>query len=152
MRRVRCAHSLPARKGKATAFFFYGTLMDRELLSAVLRRRVWPRELRPAVLHGYRRRAVRTDGYPIVLPQRGASVRGRILDRVIAAELARLAAYEGDAYEPARAWAEIPGKSGKRVFFFKPKPGAYVGSSRQWSLAGWRLRHAASELEALAGG
>jgi hypothetical protein len=36
------------------AFFFYGTLMDRDLLSKVVGRRVWPRALKPARLPGYR--------------------------------------------------------------------------------------------------
>jgi hypothetical protein len=74
-----------------------------------------------------------------------------VLDGVTAAELARLAAYEGDAYLPAQAWVEIPGKSRKPVFFFKPKPSAHLVTNRQWYLASWRLRHAASELAALAG-
>ena len=152
MRRVRCARSSLVREGKSTRFFFYGTLMDRELLSTVLGRRVWPRELIPAVLRGYRRSPVHAERYPIVLPRRGASVRGRVLDRVTAAERARVAAYEGDAYEPARAWVEIPGQFRKPVLFFKPKPGAHLVTNRQWSLASWRLRHAASALEVLAGG
>ena len=91
------------------AFFFYGTLMDHDLLSAVLRRRVWPRALAPAVLRGYRRSSAQGASYPVVLRRRGASVAGVILCGVSTAETARLFAYEGDGYELACAVAELPG-------------------------------------------
>ena len=123
------------------AFFFYGTLMDRELLSAVLGRRVWPCALAPAVLRGYRRGSVLGASYPVVLRQRRASVEGVILRGVGAAETARLCAYEGGGYEPAQALAELPRRSVRRVLLFRPRPGAYTVSTRPWSFVGWRLRH-----------
>jgi hypothetical protein len=47
------------------AFFFYGTLMDREVLSKVLGRRVWPRERVPALSRGYRHHASRGEKTPL---------------------------------------------------------------------------------------
>ena len=123
------------------AFFFYGTLMERELLSAVLGRRVWPCALAPAVLRGYRRRSVLGASYPVVLRQRRASVEGVILRGVGAAETARLCAYEGGGYEPVKALAELPRRSVRRVLLFRPKRGAYTVSIRPWSFVGWRLHH-----------
>jgi Gamma-glutamyl cyclotransferase, AIG2-like len=114
--------------------------MDRDLLSQVLGRRVWPRALTPALLRGYRRRAVSGEHYPVVLPHRGGSVSGVILRRVAAAERELLAGYEGDSYELLCAVAEGSGKAPKQVLFFQSKPGAYTVTSRPWLLASWRLR------------
>ena len=124
--------------------------MDRELLSAVLGRRVWPRSLAPALLRGYRRSAVKGASYPLVLRQRGAAVAGVILEGVGAVERARLSAYEGDGYELVEALAELPRRDLRCVLLFRPKPGAYGVSARQWHLAGWRLRHKCSVMKALA--
>ena len=134
------------------AFFFYGTLMDRDLLSAVLGRRVWPHVLAPVVLRGYRCRSVHGASYPIVQRQRDASISGVILDGVGTVEQARLSAYEGDRYELVQALAELPRRHCKRVFIFAPRRGAYVVSNRSWSFAGWRLRHKKSVMMAVAVG
>jgi Gamma-glutamyl cyclotransferase, AIG2-like len=137
------------RKG---AFFFYGTLMDRDLLSAVLGRRIWPHALRPAVLCGYRRSSVRGASYPVVLRQRGASVTGAILCGVGTAETARLCSYEGDGYEIGQALAGQPHHGARRVLVFRPRRGGYTVSSRPWHFPGWRLRHKRSAMKAVAVG
>ena len=137
---------------RKTAFFFYGTLMDRDMLSAVLERRVWPRSLVPVVLRGHRRKGVRGANYPVVLRQRRASVDGVILDGVGTVEQARLSGYEGDGYELVLALAEPPRRRCRRVFLFAPRRGAYVVSNRPWSFASWRLRHKRSAMMAVAGG
>jgi hypothetical protein len=120
--------------------------MDRDLLSAVLGRRVWPHSLAPAVLHGHRRSAVRGASYPVVLRNRRASVAGVIFDCVGTAERDRLCAYEGDRYELVRARASEPERA---VLLFTPKPGAYTVTPKPWTLAGWRLRHKRSAIEAV---
>jgi hypothetical protein len=137
---------------RKTAFFFYGTLMDRDMLSAVLERRVWPRSLVPAVLRGHRRKGVRGANYPVVLRQRRASVDGVIFDGVGTVEPARVSTYEGDRYELVQALAELPRRRCVRVFIFAPRLGAYVVSNRRWTFAGWRLRHKRSAMIAVAGG
>ena len=137
---------------RKAAFFFYGTLMDRDMLSAVLVRRVWPRSLVPAVLRGHRRKGVCGANYPVVLRQRRASVDGIILDRVGTVEEDRLSAYEGDGYDLVPALAELPRGRCKRAFLFAPRRGAYVVSNRPWSFASWRLRHKRSVMMAVVGG
>jgi len=137
---------------RRAAFFFYGTLMDRDLLSAVLGRRMWPRSLVPAVLRGHRCKGVRGANYPVVLRQRRAAVDGVILDGVGTVDQARLSAYEGDGYELVQALAELPRRRCRRVFLFAPRRGAYVVSNRPWTFAGWRLRHKKSVMTAVAVG
>jgi|HubBroStandDraft_6_1064221.scaffolds.fasta_scaffold4209316_1 hypothetical protein len=72
--------------------FFYGTLMDRELLSRVFGRRVPARALRPARLDGWRRVAVRGCGYLVLVCCPRARVAGVVVDRLSAAERDRLSA------------------------------------------------------------
>jgi hypothetical protein len=146
MRRARCAR---LSRGREAAFFFYGTLMDRDLLSAVLGRRIAPSALLPARVRGYRRTALRGEPYPALSLQPGASVRGVILRGLNLADRARLSAYEGVGYEVVCVLAERPGKGPIRVFLFQPKPGAYTSTSRPWSLTRWRLRHKPSDMNVL---
>jgi hypothetical protein len=136
---MRPAPCVRLSRARETAFFFYGTLMDRDSLSEALGRWVAPRALRPARLLGRRRAAVRGASYPVVVSQRGTVVKGVILRGVRPTEQARLSAYEGDGYELERALAELPGQRRVRVFLFKPKPRAYTIASKPWSLSGWRL-------------
>ena len=52
-------------------FFFYGTLMDRDVLACVLARPVIAAALKPATLRGWRRCSVRGASYPVVVRDRG---------------------------------------------------------------------------------
>ena len=60
------------------AYFFFGTLMDREVLATVLDRAVAGDELRRAWLHGYRRVRAANVSYPILVPAAGLVVGGAV--------------------------------------------------------------------------
>lgn len=136
-------------RGPTCSLFFYGTLMDRNLLSQVVGRRIWPRALRPAMVRGWRRRAVCGASYPVALRERGASIKGVVLAGVTRVECALLSEFEGNRYELVPALAQLPAEPLGRVFFFRPKRGAFTLASGPWSLASWRLRHRASVVHAL---
>jgi len=119
-------------------FFFYGTLMDIDLLSGVLGRPITPSALAPALLRGYHRSAVHGADYPVVLSDPEAWVEGVVLAGVSVAERDRLVRYEGKNYELSRASAEFPDRPPRLVSFFEPKPGAFAVTGEPWSLAGWR--------------
>ena len=123
---------------RGVRYFFYGTLMDRELLSHVLGRRIGARDLAAARLFGWRRSAVHCKPYPIVLRRRGASVRGFVVARIRAEDSALLSAYEGDGYMIATGVAESGGRR-RTVRFFAARPGAYAASNRMWRFAAWWL-------------
>jgi hypothetical protein len=78
--------------------FFYGTLMNCDLLSHVLGRPIPRRIVLPAMLRGFSRSAVQGLSYPIILRKPTASVRGVMLDGVTAADCDRLCSYEGKNY------------------------------------------------------
>lgn len=130
-------------------FFFYGTLMDRDVLARVLGRPVVAAALKPAVLRGYRRTAIREGSYPIVLRDADGAVDGLTLDGVTEAESERLGAYEGPRYTLVRTFADFPERGPRAVFVFEPMPGAFKPTDTEWSLAVWQAEHKEKFLAAL---
>jgi hypothetical protein len=122
-------------------FFFYGTLMDRDVLSRVVGRPVICDALKPASLPGYRRTAIHDASYPIVLRHKAGRVDGVTVDGISTGESARLSIYEGQHYDLVRAFAELPGHGKRAVFLFEPRPGAFRPTDTEWSLAGWQAAH-----------
>lgn len=75
--------------------FVYGTLKDDAVVQGLLGHRLFGR---PAVLAGYRREVDPSIGYPVIYPDDGARVAGKVLDGIDAHALEILDAYEGDRY------------------------------------------------------
>lgn len=71
--------------------FAYGTLMDKRIMVRVIGRSL-PTAV-PATLHGYRKYET-TLGYPVVLPEAGASTAGMVFFSVTPADWKRLDEYE----------------------------------------------------------
>src|SRR5262249_53161951 len=136
---TRPAHCARLSQVREAAFFFYGTLMDRGVLSEVLGRRVWPRLIVPARGRGSERRAGWGASYPVVVRERGASVEGVIFAGVTADEQARLCHYEGDGFELVQAPAKLRSERRARVFLFEPVIGTHRVTGGPWSLSRWRL-------------
>ena len=79
--------------------FFYGSLMDRELLALVIGRATDGLSIEAATLHGFDRRRVRDESFPILVPHTGGRVEGVLVTDLTAADIARLQFYEGSDYE-----------------------------------------------------
>ncbi len=88
-------------------FFFFGSLMDRDVAELVLGRRVDPGALRVGLLHGYERRVVAEETYPALAPRAGGKVAGLVLDEVDSADLARMQFLESDEFVPAPCEIEL---------------------------------------------
>ena len=121
-------------------FFFYGTLIDTEILAVVLRRRVDPTKRRKAVLRGYRRVYREGASYPVLVADPGSEVEGIVVSDLTARDVSLLTAYEGPEYEigelPVRLWGH--GLILARVFL----PRAACEASRTpWTLEEWQSRH-----------
>lgn len=71
--------------------FAYGTLMDKRVMFKVIGRSL-PAAV-PATLHGYRKYET-TLGYPIILPEAGASTSGLVFFSLTTADWKRLDEYE----------------------------------------------------------
>jgi hypothetical protein len=81
------------------AFFFFGTLMDRDLLERVLGRRVPDGELTPARLSGYRRVRAVTADYPVLVPSPGAVVDGVLLRAASRRDETRMRHFEDEEHD-----------------------------------------------------
>ena len=122
------------------AYFFYGTLMDRDVLAAVIGREVRAVDRQNAVLERYRR-VYRSGGwYPILLPMPGSFVDGVLVRGVRATEADRLVVFEGDEYQLSELQVRTArsGLAQARVFMAKPDVSA---SAEIWTIDAWRRRH-----------
>ena len=131
--------------------FFYGVLMDRDVLAAVIGRTVPGACVRPARLYGYRRVRVEGAVYPALVAKAGERVEGVLVRGIAAPEFERLRAFEGEAYVVAETWVTaIPGgRTRARLFMPRVPPRA---STRAWSPEQWRRRHRASFLRGIRAG
>ena len=83
----------------AVPFFFFGTLMDIDVLARVVGRRVRPSEFEPALLWGQRRHQVRNAPYPVLRPHRDSHVRGVLFQPRSWDERLRVDHFESGEYE-----------------------------------------------------
>ena len=120
-------------------FFFYGTLLDRDVASVVLGRRLAPQAYTPAALPGHARRRVKGASYPIVVRDPKGEVAGAIVGGLSARDVARLAAYEGPRYRIAPLKVRIDGTM-TTVSVFEPLEERFQPTSGEWDLVAWQRR------------
>ncbi len=121
-------------------YFFYGTLMDGDVLARVLGRRLPPAHMEAAVIEGYRRLYVAGAWYPMLVPEPGGRVEGRLASGIDAAAAARIAQFESDAYELEALPVRAARRGAVRALAFMARPGV-AASPEEWDLASWRRRH-----------
>ena len=120
-------------------FFFYGTLLDRDVAALVLGRRLPPTTFVPAVLPGYSRWRVQGGSYPISVPDRKGEVPGAIVGGLRARDVARLAAFEGSGYRIATLKVKV-GEATTSVSVFEPIVSKLKPTKKPWDLALWQRR------------
>ena len=120
-------------------FFFYGTLLDRDVTALVLGRRLPPAAFVPAVLPGYSRWRVQGGSYPISVPDRKGQVSGAIVGGLSARDVARLAAYEGPGYRIAPLKVKVSDAL-ITVAVFEPIASQLKPTNKPWNLALWQRR------------
>jgi Gamma-glutamyl cyclotransferase, AIG2-like len=115
-------------------FFFYGTLIDPEILRSVLQRSVDPIRRRKAVLKGYRRVYRRGASYPIIIADTTAQVEGVVVSELTNRDIMLLTMYEGQEYEIRELPVSCSGTGLLRAKVFYPardaRPHARVGRQR----------------------
>lgn len=123
----------------AVRYFFYGTLMDRAVLAAVLGRAP-PGPSQPGSLDGYRRVFRAGASYPVLVPAAGESVAGIVMGGLGEGDARRLEVFEGSDY----TLRELPVRLGRGrsidALVFIPRTGV-PASSTAWSPEEWRRRH-----------
>lgn len=127
-------------------YFFFGTLMDRDVLATVLDRPVASGELSEARLHGYRRVRAANVSYPVLTSAPGSVVRGTLFRPRSIRDDVRIRHFEDEEYVERWVIARLPGRRRlpARVFFALE----VMGSTNQaWNLAEWAPEHKAAFLE-----
>lgn len=128
--------------------FFYGTLMDLDVLSAVIGRRVSAAACRPAEIEDYHRVRRAGTSYPVLVPEPGRRVGGILVGGLTVQELARLVAFEGDDYDIAEVETHTGGGRTISARTFLPRPGV-PATSDVWTPDVWRRRHKSRYLQRL---
>ena len=127
-------------------YFFFGTLMDRDVLATVLDRAVAREEMIPAWLHDYARVRAATVSYPILVTSPGVVVRGVVFRPEHDRDDVRIRHFEAEEY--AERWLNIrlagDRRLAARVFFGL---GALQATREPWDLAAWSGAHKAAFLE-----
>ncbi len=122
-------------------YFFYGTLIDRDLLALVAGQPSDPRTIRSATLAGYRRTGLTRRSYPILMPSSGGTVDGILVGGLGPTADARLDTYEGRNYRLLPVTVMSGGRSIAAVVYMFVGFGTGLRSDRRdWSLNRWRRR------------
>jgi hypothetical protein len=121
-------------------FFFYGTLLDRDVTALVLGRRLPPQAFIPATLPNHARRRVEKGSYPIVVADPREEVSGAVVCGLSDRDVAFLAAYEGPGYRiaPLKVWS---GGKLTTVSVFEPVAQRLQASGELWDLENWQRRY-----------
>ena len=120
-------------------FFFYGTLLDRDVMAMVIGRRLPPMAFAPAILPGHVRRRVKGASYPIAVQERREEIHGMVVVGFSARDVARLSAYEGPRYRIASLKVKLRGAL-STVSVFEPVEERFQPTSGAWSLTLWQRR------------
>lgn len=129
------------------AFFFFGTLMDPDVLGRVLGRPVAASELVAARLSGFRRVQARRAPYPMLVPGSGRGIEGRLLRDPDRRDACRIVWFEEDEFAPH--WRVVTiADSGERhrarVFFAVE---TLEATTAPWTFRHWAERDKATYLE-----
>jgi hypothetical protein len=121
-------------------FFFYGTLLDPDVMALVIGRRLPPSAFVPAILPGHSRRRAKGATYPVVVRDVADRVQGVVVGGLTSRDVARLAAYEGPGYRIARLKVRVGGEL-VTVSVFEPIVARLQPSTSPWDYALWKGRH-----------
>ncbi len=125
-------------------FFFYGTLLDRDVTALVLGRRLPPTAWMPATLPGHMRRRAKGVTYPVLERDPRSEAPGAIVSGLSRRDVTRLVAYEGPRYRISPVRVRTRGGL-QRVAVFEPVEGGFqiVSGSKatSWDLATWQRRY-----------
>jgi hypothetical protein len=122
-------------------FFFFGTLLDDEVVRIVIGRNVSGDDKRPGTLRGYRR--VKAEGvtYPIVVPYEGYEVSGQFVSGITPEEAKLLIAYEGANYDLVLRNVIAAGRERPALVFVPVAHGGLAALDQDWSYEEWLREH-----------
>ena len=123
--------------------FFFGTLMDLDVLAYVLARPVDLDDLAPAAIAGFRRVRARAGSYPVLVPEAGGLVEGRLLRRVSRRDIARINHYESGEYQAELRQVLGPDGDARAAWLYLGLDHLGALLDEPWRLDAWQDRHKA---------
>jgi len=127
-------------------WFFFGSLMDPDILSIVLGRRLAEHERVPAILHGYTRLVVKDESYPALRPEPGGKVHGLLVEHLDEDEGRRICFFEGEEFRLEEHEVELAdGERRRAVAFILTED--YATEHQHWDLGHWRAAYKSGFLE-----
>ena len=120
-------------------FFFYGTLLDHDVMALVLGRRLPPSAFESATLRGHSRRRAKGVSYPVAMRDPCGEISGVIVGGLSVRDVARLSAYEGPGYRITRLKVWTAGILAT-VSVFEPVEDRFQPVAGPWDLAVWQRR------------
>lgn len=119
--------------------FFFGTLMDRDLLSVVLSRPADGLHLAHAQVSGFVRRQTAEEAFPILVPQADGQVDGVVAGGIGYGDIDRLLFFEGGEYTLAELVVTTDhGRSDAHLF---ASTGRLTATDQPWSFNAWQTLH-----------
>jgi hypothetical protein len=131
---------IPLAAAGRQPLFFFGTLMDLDVLAYVLARPVDVADLVPAVIAGFRRVGARAGSYPLLVPSPGGILQGSLLRRASRRDIARINHYESGEYR-AELHAVADGQGQERAAWVYLGLHHLEATGEGWDLAAWQRRH-----------
>jgi len=141
---VGCIGPGPAFLASGAPLFFVGTLMDRDILSAVLGRPARRLRREDAVLKGFAVRRADGESYPILVEAAGREAHGVLIYGLSEQDLARLAYYESDDYALESRLVSVNGRT--RLARMFTATGRLQDSGEAWDAKAWAKAHKAEAL------
>jgi len=130
-------------------FFFYGTLMDPDVLALVVGGPLPEGACAPAMLAGVRRVRVRGKSFPMLQPNAGGSVDGVVVEGFDRDAAIRVTWFESDGYDIVRRRVVLADGRAVRAWVYMPRPGA-LRSGGSWDFGRWQRRDKPAYLARLA--
>ncbi len=134
---------IPLSAAGREPLFFFGTLMDRDVLTYVLGRPVDVEDLAIATLDGFRRVQVLGRSYPMLVPGPAGCVQGRLFLRATARDIRRINHFESGEYHADRRFVRDAAGADHWAWLYVAQEGALVPSEAPWTLEVWTERHKA---------
>ncbi len=143
---LRVAEQIPLSAAGRQPVFFFGTLMDPEILARLLARPLAPGERARAWLSGFRRVCARNAPYPVLLPDPLGRVEGILLRRPGREDLRRINYYESDEYRAELHEVLEEGLGVREAWLFVAREEVLRPGEQPWRLEDWARRHKAELL------
>lgn len=119
-----------------TPFFFFGTLMDPEVLRLVVGRTIPKRNIKGAEIDDYRRVFVQGRDFPILTPSLKSSVAGILVENLEQRDIARIDEFEDNGYCRTRCDIKMGDGTARNAWVYLATQ-SLIASEQEWIFEDW---------------